>query len=380
MADMPKRADEFGEVARSSLDREEARARLERWLAAQLPAGAAPRVSKLSSPSSSGMSSETLLFDATWQEGGAQERAALVGRRAPDTRDVPVFPHYDLESQFRLLELVARHGDVPVPRVRWLEPGSDALGAPFFVMDRVDGRVPPDVPPYVFAGWVLDASPAERRRLEEGTVRAIAALHAIDPVKADAGFLAFGLPGATPLARHVQNQRDYHAWTTSDGMRHPLLERTFAWLDAHWPADEGETVISWGDSRIGNVLYDGFEPAALLDWEMAALAPREVDLGWLCFMHDFFQEIAVGAGLPGLPDFLRLPEVAATYERVSGHAPRDLLWYYVYAALRHGIVMARIHRRTVHFGQTERTDDPDSVIPHRALLEAILAGERSPLA
>jgi len=380
MVDVPKSADEFGEVERSSLDREEARLRLERWLAGQLPADAEPRIGKLTSPSSSGMSSETLLFDAIWQEGGAEQSVALVGRRAPDARDVPVFPSYDLESQFRLLALVAQHGDVPVPRVRWLEPGIEALGAPFFVMDRVDGWVPADIPPYVFAGWLLEASPAERRRLQEGTAGAIAALHAIDPVKAGADFLEFRLAGETPLARHVQNQREYYAWTTTDGMRHPLLERTFAWLEAHWPANEGETVISWGDSRIGNVLYDGFEPAALLDWEMAALGPCELDLGWLCFMHDFFQEIAVGAGQPGLPDFLRLPDVAAHYERVSGHAPRDLLWYYTYAALRHGIVMARIHRRTVHFGQAERTDDADSVIPHRALLEGILAGERSPLA
>ena len=139
-------------------------------------------------------------------------------------------------------------------------------------------------------------------------------------------------------------------------------------------------MISWGDSRIGNVLYEGFEPAALLDWEMAGLAPREVDLGWLCFMHRFFQEIAESVDLPGLPDFLRLGDAAACYERASGHTPRDLLWYFTYAALRHGIIMARIHRRSVHFGQAAWDDDPDAVIPHRPILERLLAGSWSPLA
>ncbi len=371
---------EFQEVERSTLDREEARARLEGWLAAQLPAGAEPAVSELDAPSGTGMSSETLLFDATWSEGGARETVPLVGRLAPDARDVPVFPSYDLENQFRLLRLIAEHSDVPVPRVRWLENDPSALGSPFFVMDRVEGRVPPDIPPYLFAGWVFDASADERRVLMDTTIAAMASLHGIDPAKADASFLEFPVAGGTPLRRHLQNQRDYHAWVVADGVRHPILERTFAWLDEHWPADEGETVISWGDSRIGNVLYAGFEPAALLDWEMAGLGPRELDLGWLCFMHAFFQDIAESAGQPGLPDLLRLPEAAASYERASGHAPRDLLWYFTYAALRHGIVMARIHRRMMHFGQAEWGDDPDSVIPHRGLLERMLGGAWSPLA
>lgn len=370
---------DFDVAERSTLDREEARQRLERWLAAQLPEGGEPAVSELDAPSGTGMSSETLLFEASWNEAGGRQTLPLVGRLAPGERDVPVFPTYDLEGQFRLLRLISEHSDVPVPRVRWLENDPSALGAPFFVMDRVDGRVPPDIPPYLFAGWLFDATPEERRQLMDATIRAMAALHAIDPVKSEAGFLAFPVAGDTPLQRHVQNQRDYYAWVVADGVQHPILERTFAWLDANWPADEGETVISWGDSRIGNVLYDGFEPAALLDWEMAGLGPREMDLGWLCFMHRFFQDIAEMAEQPGLPDFLRLDAAAASYERTSGHAPRDLLWYFTYAALRHGIVMSRIHRRMMRFGNAQWGDDPDTVIPHSGLLERLLDGRWSPL-
>lgn len=367
------------EVERSTLDRGEARARLEGWLARRLGAGTTVAIPEVTSPSSSGMSSDTLLFEAHIRTASGEQTLSLVARLAPQPRDIPVFPSYDLSSQFRLLETVAAHSKVPVPRVRWLELDASVLGTPFLVMERVVGRVPPDVPPYVFSGWLLEASDAERRELERTTIEAMAGLHAIDPKRAKADFLEFPVKGETPLERHVQNQRDYYAWTSADGVRHPILERTFAWLDAHWPEREGPAVISWGDSRIGNVIYDGFRPAALLDWEMAGLAPREVDLGWLCFMHSFFHDIASAMGMQGLPDFLRLSNAAREYERASGHSPRDLVWYYTYAALRHGIVMARIQRRTIAFGQSQWGDDPDAVIPHRPTLERLLDGW-SPLA
>jgi len=365
--------DEDEPIERSTLDRGSIRQRLQDWLGKRLPEAAAPTISEVSTPSATGMSSETLLFDASWSEACTHRTASFAGRLAPDEGDVPVFPRYDLESQFRLLELIDRHSNVPVPAVRWLELDPEPLGAPFFVMDRVEGRVPPDIPPYVFAGWILDTTPEKRNLLQESTIATLAELHAIDPIEADASFLEFPVEGDSPLRRHVQNQRDYYAWVVADGTRHPLLERAFDWLDANWPSDEGAAVISWGDSRIGNVLYDGFEPAALLDWEMAGLAPREVDLGWMCFMHTFFQDIAEGAGLPGLPDFLQLPDAAERYERASGHRPRDLGWYYTYAALRHGIIMSRIQRRIVHFGQSEGWgDDPDDAIPHRKALERLI--------
>ncbi|MAE96901.1 MAG: phosphotransferase family protein [Deltaproteobacteria bacterium] len=286
----------------------------------------------------------------------------------------PVFPSYDLDAQFRLLRLLDRHGEVPVPRALWQERDPSVLGTPFFVMDRVVGRVPPDLPPYVFEGWLLEASEEERRTLQDRTVGAIAALHAIDPVKAESGFLEFDLPGDTPLRRHVENQRRFYAWVTQDGIRHPLLERAFTWLEAHWPAEEGEAVISWGDSRIGNVIYEGWTPVALLDWEMASIGPRELDLGWLAFMHRFFQDIAEAVGQPGLPAFLGSDDVALSYEHQGGHTPRDMPFYLTYAALRHGIIMSRIARRSVHFGEAEWPEDVDSVIPHHATLRAMVDG------
>ena len=114
--------EDFQEAERSTLDREQARASLERWLAERLPEGSAPEIQELSSPSGSGMSSETLLFDARYREGGQRRQASLVARLAPHAADVPVFPRYDLDAQFRLLDLVARHSKVPVQcsPVGWL--------------------------------------------------------------------------------------------------------------------------------------------------------------------------------------------------------------------------------------------------------------------
>jgi aminoglycoside phosphotransferase (APT) family kinase protein len=257
--------------------------------------------------------------------------------------------------------------------VRWLELDAGPIGAPFLVMDRAEGRVPPDLMPYTFGSWLSEATPGERRGLQDASVGVLAELHAIDASAPDLAFLEYDLPGDTPLRRHCEHLRGYYDWTRGE-RSHPLLEQAFDWLAAHWPAEEGETVVSWGDSRIGNVMYQGFEPAAVLDWEMAAFGPRELDIGWMIFMHCFFDELARQMGKPGLPDFMRPDDVAATYAARTGHAVRDLDFYQTYAALRHGIIMTRIHARRVHFGEAEWPDDIDSVIHHRPTLERMLDG------
>jgi aminoglycoside phosphotransferase (APT) family kinase protein len=241
------------------------------------------------------------------------------------------------------------------------------------VRDRVDGRVPPDVMPYTFGSWVSEATDAERRHLQDAAVGVLAGLHGIDVGAVDVSFLALDVPGSTALRRQLEHQRRYYEWVRGD-RRHPIIERAFGWLDAHWPGDEGPTVINWGDARIGNMLFRGFEPVAVLDWEMAVLGPREVDLGWFLFLHVFFEDLAHQFALPGLPDFLRTDDVTRTYERRSGHRVRDLPFYEAYAALRHAIIMARVHARRVHFGEAEWPADPDEVIPHRGVLARMLDG------
>ena len=91
-------------------------------------------------------------------------------------------------------------------------------------------------------------------------------------------------------------------------------------------------------------------------------------------MHRFFQDIAEVFELPGMPGFLHRDDVAAAYTARTGHQVRDLDWYLVYAALRDGVVMSRIKRRMIHFGQDQVPEDPDDYVMHQASLHRMLDG------
>jgi aminoglycoside phosphotransferase (APT) family kinase protein len=240
-------------------------------------------------------------------------------------------------------------------------------------MERAAGDVPPDIMPYTFGdNWLARASEADRRRLQSSTISVLAGIHGIAAAADELAFLGdASVDGSTALRAHVDSWREYYEWAHGDH-RIPLLEKGFAWLDGHWPDEVGAPVLSWGDSRIGNIMYRDFTAAAVLDWEMAGIAPREVDLGWLVFLHRFFQEIAEFFELPGLPGFLSFPDVAAEYAAVSGSRPRDLAFYETYAALRFGVVMGRVNQRRVRFGEQELPADPDDLINHRATLAAMI--------
>lgn len=368
-------ADASPRMQRTSRDPDQLRQRLERWLADTLGPDTAPVVSDLESTDANGMSSDTVLFRAIWRDGAGDHDERLVARIAPDAGDVPVFPSYDMVGQFEAIRMVAALTDAPVPQPRWCEPDPGVVGAPFFVMDRVDGVVPPDVLPYPFGGnWLYDAAPAQQQRLQHATIEAIAALHAIDEAPKRFAFLERPEPGESHLRRHVAHTRAWYDMVAAEGAPSPLVESGFAWLDAHWPADEGDAVLSWGDARIGNVIYDDFTPVALLDWEMAGLGPRELDVAWLVCGHLVFQELAAALGLVGMPDFLRLEDVAADYESLTGHTPRDLDFYLHYAALQWGIVFLRTGQRQTHFGEREAPADPEELIYNRAQLERMFAG------
>ena len=348
-------------------DPEELAHRLTAWLDTRLPGAKAVDVRV---PSSNGMSSETLLFDIDHPEPPLH---ACALRLAADPAAYTVFPVYDLPRQFRTMRLVADRTDLPVPEVRWLEEDPGPLGAPFFVMERAEGRVPPDVMPYTYEGnWLHAATDAEREHLETASVALIARLHDQVPLR-EAEFLT--LPGdGDALHRHVASQRAYYEWVVDGLARSPLIESAFDRLTELWPTDPGEPVLNWGDARIGNVVYDGFDPVAVLDWEMAAPAPREVDLGWTVYLHRFFQDLTVAFGQPGLPEFFRRDRVEARYAELTGHTPRDMDFHTLYAALRHAIVMLRIAYRQVHFGEVAVPADPDTLILHHGSLRAMVQG------
>jgi aminoglycoside phosphotransferase (APT) family kinase protein len=367
--------DEVSRLQHSSRDTTAVPDLLSRWMATMLPGGVTPRVNVESGVDSNGMSSETIVLTARWDEAGKPIERRLVARVAPPDEDVPVFPSYRLDHQFEVIRLVAQKTDVPVPQVRWLEPTAEVLGAPFFVMDYVEGVVPPDVMPYTFGNnWFYDASPESQRTLQDSTIEVLAKLHSIPNAESDFAFLSDGCTEHDALKRHFDWVRSWYDFAVPDIGPSPLLERTFSWLEANWPKEVSATrpVLLWGDARIGNVLYSDFRPVAVLDWEMTALGPRELDVAWLIFAHMVFQELTGLAGLPGLPNVLREDDVRSTYQRMTGVELADLAWFYAYSGVMWAIVFMRTGARRVHFGELEKPADPETLFYHGALLKRLI--------
>lgn len=376
-------------ILSSTRDPEVLRHRLQLWAAARVPG---LEILELVPPEGNGASSDTVLVtvDAGRADGrpaGSDRRASPTPgpavptrwavRVAPDPAGMPQFPVYDMAAQADVMRLVADRSEAPVPPVLWVETASGPLGAPFLVMGAVEGRVPPDVMPYPFGSWLSEAGADDQRRLQDRAVDTLCAIHAVDLTAEERARFGTPGPGGTALQRHLAGTADYYRWVAADGVRSPLLERGLAWLTEHAPAEDDQR-LSWGDSRIGNMMFDGFEPVAVLDWEMAGTGPPEIDLGWMVFCHWWFQDMAVSFGLRGMPGFMQPDDVAARYERTSGRTPRHLEYHIVYAALRLGIVMSRMARRQAAIGEITMPDDPDDTIMHRAAIEQLLAGTYHP--
>lgn len=361
-------------LQRSSRDPATVPGLLEEWLAGELPEGAEPRVTLHSGIDANGMSSETLVFDATWTEGGEQRTGEYVARVAPAVADIPVFMDYALQDQYDAMRIVGERTDVPVPVVGLFEPTGDVLGTPFFLMDRIDGVVPPDVPPYNWGdNWLADASPDDRKRVQDNTVKAIAALHAIPDATDAFGFLdRAGYPGETPLRRNLAWARAWYEWAVPDIGSSPMVERALAWLEANEPESATDTVLCWGDSRIGNVMYQDFAPVGVLDWEMATVGPREMDLSWMVFAHQVFESITEVFGMPGMPDFMREEDVRATYAEETGKELGDLTWYHLYNGVQWCVVFMRTGVRSIHFGEIEKPEDVETLFHCKPLIERLL--------
>jgi aminoglycoside phosphotransferase (APT) family kinase protein len=344
------------------------------WLSTVMPGDAAPRITVESGVDANGMSSETIILTGRWDEDGQHREEKWVARVAPAAQDVPVFSSYRMDHQFDVIRLVAEKTDVPVPRVRWLEPSGSVLGTPFLLMDYVEGQVPPDVMPYTFGNnWFADAPADRQRELQDRTVEVIAKLHSIPDPETTFDFLVDGTePNA--LRRNLNWLQSWYQFAVPDIGRSELLERALAWLEANWPADvaAADPVLVWGDSRVGNVLYSDFRPVAVLDWEMATLGPREMDVAWVIFAHMVFQELAGLAGLPGLPNFMREADVKSTYTEFTGVELGDLRWFYVYSAVIWACVFMRTSARRVRFGEIEKPDDVESLFYHGTLLRRLI--------
>ena len=324
-------------------DEAKTRAALGRWLG-RVSGADAVYVGELEMPQASGFSNETLMFDASLRTGAETVTRRLVARIRPT--GYAVFPEYDMSLQYKCMQLVADQTDVPVPPLLGYEADEAILGQPFYVMERVEGRVPSDSPPYVEEGWVLDASPADQERLYRSSLEALAGIATIVADKAP--FLdrsAYGPPG---LAQQVAYYEMAFAWALK-GRSSPIAEAATTWLHEHLPPDPPPNVVNWGDSRPGNMMYDdSFRPAAVLDWEMAALGPAEVDLGYWLMMMDYHPS---ASGVPPLVGFLGREETIDLYGELIGRPLRDVEVYEMFAWYRFAMVLIRVSDELIAAGQ-----------------------------
>ena len=161
------------------------------WLRSTLPEGNDAEVVELTSPESNGMSSETLLVTRPVGRGRCHGRAGAwwpgSSRRRPTTRSSPPTTSTCSSGSCGWCRSTPT---CPSPRPTGTSPTRPSSAAPFFVMDRVDGLVPPDVLPYTFGdNWVFDGTDAARRTIQESAVRAMAGIHSIRPDDHDLSFL-----------------------------------------------------------------------------------------------------------------------------------------------------------------------------------------------
>ena len=303
------------------------RADLASWLAQQTGA-ASVEVGEVSIPGLSGFSNETLLFEATWN--GAPHQ--LVIRVEPTGHSV--FPATEFDTQVAVLRALQQDGTVPVPEVLWFEEDTAILGARFLCMRRVDGAVPQDVPSYHAEGWVPALPPERQRRVWESGLGAMAAVHRLDREAVGLGWIEVVDPG-----RRLDLDLEYRRFACGD-TPFPAVDRAFERLRATVPPATDRPTLCWGDSRLGNLIFDDEQRvAAVLDWEMVTAGDPVQDLAWFLVLD---RELSFAFDVPRLAALPSREESIARWEQESGRSAEHLEWYELLTATRYASITVRV--------------------------------------
>jgi aminoglycoside phosphotransferase (APT) family kinase protein len=261
-----------------------------------------------------------------------------VVRRPPLSHVQPTA--HDMQREFRVISALA-DTEVPVPRTFAICDDSAVIGAPFYVMQYVEGVVPID--PVDFDRRFDEGA---RRRLGDELVDTLAELHALDP--AEVGLADFGRPQGY-IERQVRRfsgqleqvkQRDV-----------PELEEIARRLPAAMPAESDATIVH-GDYRLDNTILDAQgHIAAVLDWEMSTLGDPLADLGILrMYWRDReaspdLRATVGAAGVITLPGFPTFAEAAARYQGRTGRDLSNLDFYIVLAHFKLAVILENMYNR-----------------------------------
>lgn len=331
------------------LDPQTVHDRLTGWLRAAKPGWQGLTVAPMDVQLGSGFSAEIFFVDVEYTEGGEKQRRTLVVRRQPPTFEV--VHESDITLQANMMAALDRRGDVPVPAWVGLELDPSLLSAPFLVMGRVEGQAATQRPNYNVEGFLVAMSPAERMNAFENALKALAKVHDIDWRD---GFTFLDRPdrGEPGLEQYLGYLTEWHA-ARGQGRKLPILDAAMAYVIENRPEDS-ETCVLWGDPTPSNTMWrpDG-TVAALIDWELAALGPPELDLAWWLYFDDLFSRRFGVTRLEGLPT---RDETIAIYEKASGRKTRHLDYYDIVVALRMALVAVGAFDRQVSLGNIPATN------------------------
>jgi aminoglycoside phosphotransferase (APT) family kinase protein len=267
--------------------------------------------------------------------------------RRPPRGPLPPSAH-DVLREARVLSALA--GRARVPAVLAVCDDPSVIGAPFYVMEKVQGHVVTKAVPAT-----LD-TPGERARIGEELVDALVEVHAVD--WRAAGLESFGRPTGY-LERQLR--RFLGLWEHNRTRDIPAVESVAEWLGTHLPDPPTPATVVHGDYRLGNTMFGPDAPArlaAIFDWEMATIGDPLADVGYLCALWVDRRDPPGGmfelSSVTREDGFPLREELVARYEERSGRSMTDIRWYRTLALWKSIVFMEGNYKRAV----TGATDDP----------------------
>jgi aminoglycoside phosphotransferase (APT) family kinase protein len=267
--------------------------------------------------------------------------------RRPPRPPLPPSAH-DVLREARLLEAIEATA-ARTPTVVATCDDEAVIGAPFYVMERVEGDViTTAIPP------ALDDD-AGRRAIGEQLVDALVEVHAVD--WRGCGLEGFGKPTGY-LDRQLR--RFSGLWEHNRTRQLEVLDRVTAWLTEHKP-ESGPATIVHGDYRLGNTMFAPGTPArlvAIFDWELATIGDPLADVGYMLatWAQEGDEENAISAlgGITRRPGFPSREELVARYEQASGRSMTAVNWYMALALWKSAVFLEGSYKRRL----AGTTDDP----------------------
>ncbi len=263
-----------------------------------------------------GLSNELISADVEWLVDGQRQYGQFM------IRVDPVNYRKRRVSNLKREFAVQKHLEgsrIPVVKMHWYCEDPDVLGAEFYVMQRMSGRVLSDDPPYSKEGWFADLDAAERRTVWLNALKTMCLIHTADPD--EFVFLRRNNSDGLELQQEVRHWRWTYEWATS-GRPNPVAERGWAWLMQNIPTDYPRG-LCWGDAYPRNMMFEGLECIAVLDWEDVSLSSPLLDLArWL-----LADRILAEWGYPRLEGVLEPSELLSTWRMITGYSDETLPWF-----------------------------------------------------